>query len=113
MKMTAYFKDDSFYPQIKRKYFTTIDWFSFVGGFLGLFFGFSFLSGFEIIFHILSGIFRRKSVGDQSTNVVLNEESNRVRKFEKIQQYFRIFLKNSTIHGFVYVSSHKLKIYEK
>lgn len=57
MKVVANFKDDNFYPQVRRKYFTTIDWFSFIGGILGLFFGFSFISGFEITFHALMGVF--------------------------------------------------------
>jgi len=57
MEIVAKFKSDNFYPQIRRKYFTMIDWFSFVGGILGLFFGFSILSAFEIIFHFSRGLF--------------------------------------------------------
>ena len=110
MKAKANFKDDNFYPQIRRKYFTTIDWFSFVGGILGLFFGFSFLSGVEIIFHIFVGIFRSNWVNRKEIIVNRQRIAPNVRKF---REYFQSFLNNSTIHGFGYVSNYKLKVYEK
>jgi len=107
----ASFKDDSFYPKIRRKYFTTIDWFSFVGGILGLFFGFSFLSGFEIMYHIWKGIF--------STNIDQNLIVNRARnskvkkRLQKIWKYVKIFMDNSSIHGLSYVTKSEIRIYER
>ncbi|XP_070497894.1 pickpocket protein 28-like [Chironomus tepperi] len=107
IKMNANFKSDSFYPQIRRKYFTKLDWFSFVGGILGLFFGFSFLSGFEIIFHIFSSVHGRVS---QATTHSGRFKSH---KLNKIVKYLKNFMNSSSIHSFSYVVDHRLRLYER
>ncbi|XP_070505945.1 pickpocket protein 28-like [Chironomus tepperi] len=113
LEVVAKFKQDSFYPQIRRKYFTMIDWFSFVGGILGLFFGFSFLSAFEIIFHVLQGL----------AGLIINcrkQQSNRhqvdgaeLKTSRKVFEYFRKFMTESSIHGFNYIFGDDMKIYER
>ena len=105
ISVIANFKDDSFYPQIKRKYFTMIDWFSFVGGILGLFFGFSILSAVEIIFHFWMMIFGRKYEAEA--------ESRNHMKLKKFQEYFKEFLRNSSIHSFQYLSKSDLRMSER
>lgn len=105
-KIDVQFKDDSFYPQIRRKYFTIIDWFSFVGGVLGLFFGFSFLSGFEIVFHACLGISRQNDVG-----LAIIARTNEIT--HKTVEYLQNFLRTSSIHGLKYVLDSKLRIYER
>ena len=100
MEIIAKFKADSFYPQIRKKYFTMIDWFSFVGGILGLFFGFSFLSAFEVVFHVSRGLFGGKR-----------------NKVEKHQRSFWIYLNNllkdSSVHGFKYIFGDEFKMIER
>lgn len=103
------FKVDNVYPQIRRKYFTMIDWFSFVGGFLGLFFGFSFLSGFEIMFHVFRG-FQKKSKTKKLLKVKNSwiKESKMIQKIKKAQKYLSCFLRSSSIHGFSYIGDEDL-----
>jgi len=110
----ANFKDDSFYPQIRKKYFTMIDWFSFVGGILGLFFGFSFLSAFEIIFHawmliVKIGGCKRFWNKDRFFRIKQFKISKSIKYFK----YFENFMKNSTVHSFRYIFGNDLKILER
>jgi len=103
MKIAVKFRDDYFFPQVRRKYFTMIDWFSFIGGILGLFFGFSFLSAFEIIFHVLKGVFDGKSVINFKVT----------KRFTKVIEYCQQFLINSSIHSFKYIADKNYKLSEK
>ena len=103
-KLTVDFKADSFYPQIRKKYFTMIDWFSFVGGILGLFFGFSILSAFEVVFHVWMLIFDRKSLVHDQVRTRLKGDM----PLRQFQAYLREFLKNSSIHSFQYISNREL-----
>ena len=107
MKISVKFRDDYFFPQVRRKYFTMIDWFSFIGGILGLFFGFSFLSAFEIIFLVLKGVFDGKSV---NLSVLNFKATNR---FTKVIEYCQQFLINSSIHSFKYIADKNYKLSEK
>ena len=105
-QLVAKFNDDSFYPQIRQKYFTMIDWFSFVGGILGLFFGFSFLSAFEVIFHVTRGIF------EKILSTVFRMERN-ILHSDGIREYFRKFLNLSSIHSFSYIGKDDLNKLER
>lgn len=103
------FKYDYVYPQIKRKYFTVIDWFSFVGGILGLFFGFSFLSIFEIAFHswMVFVNVRKKIVENDGWMSAKRNQSKTCGEF--LRQFFGI----STIHGLKYISDGNMRIAER
>ena len=107
------FKDDSFYPQIRKKYFTIIDWFSFVGGIFGLFFGFSFLSAFEIVFHVWMSLFGGNSRRHLKIKKMFTKTSRINKFFEKVGDHLKEFLENSSIHSCVYIADSKLKIYER
>jgi hypothetical protein len=109
MKVVANFKENSFYQQVRRKYFTMVDWFSFVGGILGLFFGFSFLSAFEVIFHIWKGLVGLRTCNCHEKLLKFINES----KFAALRKYVKSFLSSSSIHGFNYLSSQELTIADK
>ena len=113
IKIVANFKDDSFYPLIRRKYFTMIDWFSFVGGILGLFFGFSFLSAFEIAFHVWMGVFGERTKSTWNDEKIFLREPKTVGSLMKIWKYVQKFLENSSIHSFSYVSRSDSKMSER
>jgi len=113
MSITAKFKDDSFYPQIRRKYFTLIDWFSFVGGILGLFFGFSFLSAFEIIFHAWMLTFGGKSNRFRNDQRIVWIQKETDGKLSKTLKYLKLFMRSSSIHGLKYIPSGNVKLLER
>jgi len=112
-KFTVNFRDDSFYPQIRKKYFTMIDWFSFVGGILGLFFGFSFLSAFEIIFHTWMLTFGGKPKKHLKIRRMFVKTSKSEEIIKKVRNYIKNFMTNSSIHSFSYIPDKNLKIYER
>ncbi|XP_070507966.1 uncharacterized protein [Chironomus tepperi] len=108
------FKVDSVYPQIRRKYFTMIDWFSFVGGFLGLFFGFSFISGFEIVFHLFRGIhYNERNEKLMKIRKSWIEDSKMTRFVWKVRRYMKSFFKSSYIHGLSYIGDENLKTVDR
>jgi len=114
MSITAKFKAESFYPQIRRKYFTLIDWFSFVGGILGLFFGFSFLSAFEIVFHAWMLTFGGKSNRlKQNEKIIFWIKKETDGKLNKILKYLKLFMRSSSIHGLKYIPSGNVKLLER
>ena len=112
MEVIAKFKDDSFYPQIKRKYFTMIDWFSFVGGILGLFFGFSFLSAFEIIFHASRDLFGEKNCRISRTRKLFWKRKQKVDS-GSAAAYINHLCKNSSIHSFQYIFGSDFRLMER
>jgi hypothetical protein len=90
-----------------------IDWFSFVGGFLGLFFGFSFLSAVEIIFHILRRIFKCKTHKRAKKLQIWRNFSRTGSVLSGIRRYFREFMTSSSIHSLSYIGDKNLKIIER
>jgi hypothetical protein len=116
MEIVAKFKFDQFYPQIRRKYFTMIDWFSFVGGILGLFFGFSILSAFEIIFHATRRMFNWKLSIISPDNRIFWRRKHSVQKLMnnfELTVYLRDLMKDSTVHSFRYIFGEDFKVIER
>ena len=90
----------------RRKTVTNIDILSLIGGFLGLFAGFSFLSAGEIILHFvinpLDMLVKRKS-----TRVHAILYNTKPKWESKIWNYVVDFLKNSSIHSFSHIGNNK------
>ena len=96
----------------KRKVFTSVDIFSLIGGFLGLFAGFSFLSAGEIILHfiIYPFITLKKS---SSTKVRPFLEEKTQKPLNIIIVYILAYLEDSSIHSFKYFGDRKKKLVER
>jgi Amiloride-sensitive sodium channel len=94
-EVIIFYKNDKFNPFILRRQFTELDFFSYTGGALGLFLGFSVLSFIEIIYYLTIRIcfekYRLRRVGVQGLTEV--SRSNYV------QDYFA----SSSIHGMNHV----------
>jgi uncharacterized membrane protein len=89
-------------PTSRRKQQTTVGFLSLVGGFFGLFAGFSVLSGFEILFFLfLEPLLRRLKSVDNSVHPIapITVEDSRVRR------HFGSYMKNSSIHGFAHIEN--------
>ena len=90
----------------RRKTLTTVDILSLIGGFLGLFAGFSFLSAGEIILHFvinpLDMLLKRKS---RRVHTILNNSKPKLES--KIWNYVVVFLENSSIHCFCHIGNNK------
>jgi hypothetical protein len=114
------FKDELFYPLIRKLHYTGVEIFSFVGGLLGLFLGFSVLSLFEIFYHFcLSPIMiylRTRKINDFKEVKVAWEESEQQKittKFQKVRHFVSNILENSSIHGLWYFVDKKLHFFER
>jgi hypothetical protein len=92
--------------------FTTVDIFSLIGGFLGLFAGFSFLSAGEIILHFIVNpliTIRHR----RSTKVHATEITNTRQTQKQLWNYVINFLVNSSIHSFSHVGNRQKKFLER
>ncbi|CRL07764.1 CLUMA_CG020718, isoform A [Clunio marinus] len=88
------FKNEEFYPLVTSSFMSSIDIISYIGGYLGLFLGFSFLSLMEIIYHVFiktTSESCRKSESEKSEKPNGNEEDS--------SNLFSAFIKESSIHG--------------
>lgn len=108
-----FFRDDSFYPIVRRKNFNIIDWFSSIGGILGLFFGFSFLSAFEVMFHIWKGFFERNRANVIDLSRISYSKWRKLKSIISIWEYLKNYLRQSSIHGLSYVSDGNMRVVER
>ncbi|CAG9805270.1 unnamed protein product [Chironomus riparius] len=96
----------------KRKVFTSVDIFSLIGGFLGLFAGFSFLSAGEIILHfIIYPLASLKSRRSSKIRPVFDELPEKSKN--AIVSYLLIYLEESSIHSFKYFGDIQKKFIER
>jgi Amiloride-sensitive sodium channel len=106
------FKVSEFYPLIRRKHFTKIDIFSFVGGLLGLFLGFSVLSAIEILhFFCINVCFKRKPFSETpkpSWNL-----DKRTKSFNDRCDFLANFMKKSSIAGLAYIADESIHLIER
>jgi hypothetical protein len=88
-----FFKSSNFFPIILQEQLTTLDFFSYCGGSLGLFLGFSAVSAIEIFYYLSLRIicFRRQS------NKIFSSYQNKEPVVTK--NYIVEFAENSSIHG--------------
>lgn len=92
-------------PIRKKKQFTNVEYLSYIGGLLGLFFGFSFVSFVELFYVFL---FRtclnfksmRSKIFDSSSTDFQEKKTNFIAKF----------FKTSSIHCFNYIAIEKRKV---
>lgn len=102
-----YFKENEFYPMVRKKHYTNVEIFSFVGGLFGLFLGFSVLSLFELIFHfIIVPIleFFKKFQTHQEPKSKKAWRKEATPKTKAVKEYAIKIMENSSIHGLVYIS---------
>ena len=97
---------------ISRKIgYTIVDTLSFIGGFLGLFAGFSFLSAGEVIDYLMIQplkIFKKKKLVKIHPKRVMRRSKN-----NKALKYFTIFLKSSSIHSFNHIGNEDKGLIER
>ena len=100
MVIYATFTSDKIYAQWKKKSYSISEFFSFVGGLLGLFAGFSVLSGAEVLYYlIVHPIIQLKHRSDLRV-YPFDESVQREFKNSKIVGYIKDMLENSSIHSF-------------
>ncbi|CRL07762.1 CLUMA_CG020716, isoform A [Clunio marinus] len=86
------FKNEEFYPLVTSSFMSSIDIISYIGGYLGLFLGFSFLSLMEIIYHVF--------IKTTSESCRKSEKSEKQKGNEEdSSNLFSSFMKESSIHG--------------
>lgn len=116
------FKSNGFYPTIKERQFTGIDFVSYLGGTLGLFAGFSVLTVFELFSHIIvpfcSKLIRKKRrVKVFTFRPVLLSRKIRRSKVPRIitvpSKFCYSYVKNSSLHGISHASQENLKRLER
>lgn len=98
------FSAAEFYPTIRRKHFTQIEIFSFVGGLLGLFLGFSVLSFAEIIYFIAFGLMGKVKKRRVSPVVGITLAPRTNGAVTLIQGFCLNYMKTSSIHSFIYIA---------
>ncbi|KAG5667483.1 hypothetical protein PVAND_015463 [Polypedilum vanderplanki] len=101
-QMTMKYRQDFVSKFVRRKQFDEIDFFSFVGGLLGLFAGFSALSAVEIFYWFILKIFTKDC--NRRSTVVYPFKEIEVRK----SNIFEDFFSNSSIHGLSYLKDTNL-----
>lgn len=90
------YKSDEVNQQVRKKQFNMLDFFSYVGGILGLFAGFSALSFVEIIYWFTMRCFMRnyRKRDVKIYPIIVDQESS-----SKLFEFIESFLSESSIHG--------------
>lgn len=106
-----HFKTAEFYPLIRRVHLTEIDIFSYVGGLLGLFFGFSVLSMAEIVYFFILFLktCRRGRIMPVPLIKVVDTES-RATLWLTLKRYLSRYMLNSSVHSFLFIGDSRKKI---
>lgn len=119
--ITVEFGKDEYYPTIKQRQFTGINFLSYIGGTLGLFAGFSFLTVFELLIYFglrscLGSITKKnnqKKVWPIKMNLKLKKLS-KVPRFVQVPLMFgQSYVENSSIHGINHASQKNLSAIER
>jgi hypothetical protein len=102
MKLKAGFSSNTVLPIKRRKSFSAIDFLSFFGGLLGLFAGFSVLSGAEVIYYFL--VVPIMEMSKRNDSKVYPFEDFGVSdigspKLKMFSTFFKKLIQNSSIHG--------------
>lgn len=98
----------------RRKHHTIRDLCSYIGGLLGLFAGFSFLSGFEVIYYFLVGPMIDMISGNESrTNVETKIEQlpQKISKNSKFIEIVKKLFRNSSIHSFNHIGRERTSFF--
>lgn len=104
-----FFKSAVFFPFVLQQQLTTLDFVSYCGGALGLFLGFSVLSGVEILFYISFRCMNQKSRDNkvQDSSSLSDQNSKKI-----LKKIINVFEKLS-IHGFVNFANAKNSKFER
>jgi len=98
------YKEDVFTKLIRKKQFTVVDFWAFIGGILGLFTGFSALSFVELIYWFTIRVsvvnWKKSNTKVHPINKTQVKDSN----LSKIKKFSQSYLSESSIHGLGYVS---------
>lgn len=110
MVATIEFDVDTVFALHRKKSFELADFFSYVGGILGLFAGFSVISGFDVLYYFIAQPLmdfykkRRDRVVHPVAGGRRKKVMKKIEKFSKKLQsfldYFKNFLVSSSIHSF-------------
>lgn len=121
--ITVQFGKDEFYPTIKQRKFTEINYLSYIGGTLGLFAGFSLLTVFELFSHFVVRAFldlieKKKSLKKVQPigrlMLLKSENLSKVPQFVKISLRFgRSYVKNSSVHGINHAAQKNRSLLER
>lgn len=116
------FVQDEFYPTIKQRQFTEINFLSYIGGTLGLFAGFSVLTVFEILsfFILRCCLDLMEKLGRKKVKPI---EVQRIRKYiipsktakllKVVPKFAYSYVENSSIHGINHAAQKNLSISER
>jgi hypothetical protein len=97
-------------PQSRRKQQTAVGFLSLVGGFFGLFAGFSALSGFELLFCIaIEPLIEWFRTNDSRVYPVTADEG----PVTVSRSYCNNFFSNSSIHGFNHIGNYQKTVIER
>jgi hypothetical protein len=96
----ANFADQQIFPLRKSKKFSYVDILSYVGGLLGLFTGFSFLSAVEIFYiFVIKAFFKKSSKVEPFTP----------NSTWKVSSIVHFYFEQSSVHSFNYIGKEKRK----
>lgn len=122
--ITVKFGKEEFYPTIKQRQFTGINFLSYIGGTLGLFAGFSFLTVFELLIYfgwrsglsLIAAKKKRKKVRpvDAKMIKIQSKKFSKFPNFVKVPLMFGLtYVQNSSIHGINHASMKNLSPIER
>lgn len=112
MTLSIAYDIDSVFALRKKRSYGIVEIFSFVGGILGLFAGFSVISGFEVLYYfvIYSCLKRRKKLDILKVHPIENNDfsDTKTQKFgNKLWRFSQEILQNSSIHSFSQIGGDK------
>ena len=93
------FSSDTFFGLIRKKSHTTLEFFSFIGGILNLFAGFSVLSGVEIFYYFL--IYPCLEMREKNkVRPKIVKRKPKILKKRNLMRFIMKMLEGSSIHSF-------------
>lgn len=104
------FKTGDQFPIVRRKHFTGIEIFAFVGGLLGLFLGISVITFAEVVSMLLQPLFQKFSMRTRFWRIECRQKHDRSKFFvtiSKVTSYVNFYLKKSSIHSFNFMAEAK------
>lgn len=116
MVVVASFTPDKTYTQWKRKSYSIFEVFSFVGGLLGLFAGFSVLSGTEVLYYFLIHPLMELRKRNDSRVYPFEDNNNSIEikiRRPRILRFIKEMLESSSIHSFSQIGMDGKKFIER
>jgi hypothetical protein len=113
----VYFKQNEFYPTVRQRQLTEIDYLSYIGGTLGLFAGFSILTFLELFFYFIFRpavrCMKKKFKSRVAPIEVIGQSTKTSKGVLKPVRYFYNYMEESSLHGLNHATFKNLEMIER